>query len=259
MKRLLVGIAVMLFGSVSLAANDSQVDQSEVLRLGNFVQHIDGKLRSDGADQFVDAMAPPESDADKWFISVITMRGCGGCQQLKKDWTEHQALLALANPEEPKFSWAHLNYYGREDRSQQFRFENIQITAYPTIIVQPPRSGRFGDPRTVVYQGVYGGEPQKLADQIIAAIRKYVSKLRPLPQAEYCATGSIGIDPPWQPAPQQDPYLPNVNPVFPNIRPLVPPLLDERPRLFEIPWGGIFTALATGVGIPVPSPRERGS
>ena len=59
-------------------------------------------------------------------------------------------LLALANPNVPKQSWAHYTVYDRDDRSQAFRFENIKVTASPTLLVQPPRTGRFGDPATVV-------------------------------------------------------------------------------------------------------------
>ena len=39
----------------------------------------------------------------------------------------------------PNQSWAHYNVYPREDQSQAFRFEGIQIAAYPTVILQPPR------------------------------------------------------------------------------------------------------------------------
>jgi hypothetical protein len=46
---------------------------------------------------------------------------------------------------------------------------------------------------------------------------------QPPRQAPYRAPeGSIGIDPPWQPAPQVDPPSP-VTPVFPDGRPLIPP------------------------------------
>ena len=76
------------------------------MRLGNMVQHVDG-IGSDPADSFVAAMGPPASDADKWYISVLSMQGCAACQKLKADWATNQWLLALADPNDPKKSWAH--------------------------------------------------------------------------------------------------------------------------------------------------------
>jgi hypothetical protein len=255
---------VLVFSCLgALAQGQEEVDQAEVLRMGDLVQHIDG-IRSDGADHFVAAMAPPASDADKWHISVLSMQGCPACQALKNQWTTNAWLLALANPDDPKQSWAHYNIYLREDRSQAFRFENLRITAYPTIVVQPPRSGRYGDARTVVFQAAYGGDPERLARDITGAIRRYVEKFaqtQPAPQAPYRSTaGPIGIHPPWQPAPPVDPPTPAVTPVFPDGRPLVPPS-PPTPDPTETPatgqWGTVGTVAATSlltllltIGIP---------
>ena len=163
-SQLLLFVLVASVAHMAMAQDDPpQVDQAEVMRLGDMVQHV-GYVQSDeGADAFVAAMSPPESDADKWFISVITMQGCGACEKLKHDWATNEWLLSLANPANPKKSWAHYRVYDKDDLSQAFRWKNVKITAYPTIIVQPPRSGQFGNPATVVYQGVYQGDPEKLA------------------------------------------------------------------------------------------------
>lgn len=93
------------------------------------------------------------------------------------------ALLALANPSDPKQSWSHFNVYDREDQSQAFRFQKIQVTRFPTILVQPPRTGKYGEPETLVFQKVYGGEPSVLAKEIVEAIRNYVAKVAPAPVA----------------------------------------------------------------------------
>jgi hypothetical protein len=231
---------------------DVEVDRAEVLRLGDMVQHVDG-VGSDPEARFVEAMGPPASDADKWFISVLTMQGCAPCVKLKADWASNSWLLALADPNDPKKSWAHYNVYAREDQSQAFRFRNLQIEAYPTILVQPPRSGRYGDPRTVVFQGTYGGDPEKLARQITTAIRQYVAKLEgsqpPQPPAQRAPEGTGGIDPPWQPPPKVDPPLPDLLPVFPERRPLIPPNLNPPdllvPTLFR--WGTAGTVTATAL------------
>lgn len=225
MGRMVLLVAMSLLWAATALAQPVEVDQAEVLRMGDLVQHIDG-IRSDGADSFVEAMAPPATDADKWHISVLSMQGCPACQKLKTEWTTNAWLLALANPNDPKQSWAHYNVYLREDRSQAFRFENLKVTSYPTIIVQPPRSGRYGDARTVVFQAAYGGDPERLARDITTTIRRYVEKYEATQsprQSPYRAPkGSIGVDPPWQPAPQVDPPSP-VTPVFPDGRPLIPP------------------------------------
>lgn len=237
------------------AVDSPEVNEAEVLRMGNTVQHIDGLHHSTANDAYIEAMGPPASDADKWFISVLSMRGCAACEKLKQDWATNPWLLALAHPTDPKKSWAHYNVYMREDASQSWRFKNIKATAYPTVIVQPPRSGKYGKPETVIFQGTYGGDPKALATQITRAIRLYVSKLPVRPhsaghKAQEDDEDSIGSDPPWIPSPVDDgrigPLLPS-----PDGRPLIPPILDERKPLISIPWGAIITALTTGVSLPV--------
>ncbi len=249
MKWLVMALTLSLLLAAPALAQQPEVDTAEVLRLGNMVQHVDG-IRSDPEDVFVEAMGPPASDADKWFISVLTMQGCAPCQKLKSDWATNQWLLALADPNDPKTSWAHYNVYSREDRSQSFRFEGIQVTAYPTVLVQPPRNGRYGEPKTVVFQGTYGGDPERLARQITAAIRQYVSQFEASqpsqPPAQRAPEGSIGIDPPWQPPPKVDPPLPNVTPVFPDGRPLIPPSVD--PPDAATPAAGLWGTALTVTG-----------
>lgn len=260
MKRWAMAIVAMILAAQVVAAQEPEVDRAEVLRLGNMVQHVDG-IGGDPADSFVEAMGPPASDADKWYISVISMQGCAACQKLKSDWAINQWLLALADPSDPKKSWAHYNVYLREDRSQAFRFENIKVTAYPTVLVQPPRNGRYGEPKTVVFQGTYGGDPERLARQITEAIRRYVAKFEATqpahPPSHSASEGSIGVDPPWQPAPQVDPPSP-IAPVFPDGRPLIPPSPAPDSAVQPVgPWGTVGTVagaslltLLLTIGIP---------
>jgi hypothetical protein len=223
-----------------VAAAPVEVDQAEILRLGDLVQHVGAGPRSAEADRTIEALAPPASDADKWFISVVTTRGCAACAQLARDWTRDPWLLALADPRDPARSWAHYNTYLHEDRSQAFRFENVRLTAFPTVLVQPPRSGKFGDPRTVVYQGVYGGDPKQLAQAITTAIRRYVSQTA-APRAGHEA--GQGMDPPWQPAPKQ----PSWTPTGPTVDPLqlIPP-----PAAPPFPWAAVISLLSAGISLP---------
>jgi hypothetical protein len=218
-------LAAMLAASVAVA-EPPEVDTAAVLRLGDMVQHVDG-IRADGDDLFVQAMATPENDADKWFISVLTMANCPPCDRLKRDFRESEYLRALADPANPQRSWAHYSVYSREDKSQEFRFANLRISGYPTVIVQPPRSGKFGPPATVVYQSTYGGDPESLARNIANAVRAYARKLSPSPSSpgvqQSPADGPSGrYEPPWRP-PSRD-ELPATGPLsFPDGLPQIPP------------------------------------
>ena len=95
---LLMVVAVCAGHGRSGWGQEAEVDRAEVLRLGNMVQHV-GDIESDPVDLFVEAMGPPASDADKWFVSVFTTQGCAPCQKLKADWGTNPWLLALADPE----------------------------------------------------------------------------------------------------------------------------------------------------------------
>jgi hypothetical protein len=251
--RLFVSLLLIVAtcGSASAQTTGPEVDQAEVLRLGNMVQVVgDGLRASPETDAYVAAMGPPASDADKWFISVLSMKGCAGCEKLKKEWATNSWLLALANPTEPKQSWAHYAVYDKDDRSQAFRFENIKVTAYPTILVQPPRSGRYGEASTVVYQGVYGGDPEKLARDITQAIRQYVTKLQTVP-VRGGEHGQVGVDPPWQPTPRVDPWQPQPQPnqPFPPFDPTIPPQPAPTPAP-AFPWSSVLSLMLAGFSLP---------
>ena len=234
-----------------------EVDQAEVLRRGDLVQVVGDGVRSHDHDVFAAAMGPPASDADKWFISVVSMQGCAGCEKLKKDWTTSPWLLALANPNDAKQSWAHYAIYDKDDRSQAFRFEGLKISTFPTILVQPPRSKRYGDPSIVVYQGIYKGDPEKLAREITTAVRQYIQKLQaPAPVRAYGQNG-VGADPPWQPVPRVDPWNPTPvpGPQFPTVDPTIPPAPPAPPTPAPtpapaFPWSAVLTLMTAGFSLP---------
>ncbi len=250
MKRFV--ICVLFFAALCQISCADEVNRDEVRRLGDTVQHIGGGHRNDGTDAFIEAMRPPQSDADKWFISLISTKGCKPCAELKKAWRTDPWLLALADPDDPKVSWAHYSEYDEGDKSQVWRFENLKLDAFPTIIVQPPRNGRYGDAATVVFQNTYKGKPRELAGQIVAAIKKYVGKVAPQVQiVSTVAPGTYGQDcaPPWKPNPDNDqddrrPWQPN----NPNLQFQIPPL-DPSP-LFTFPWKAVIALVAGGFSIP---------
>lgn len=260
MRYLMVAVLALAGGESSLIAQDDppQVDQAEVMRLGDTVQHVGNHTQGEAyADAFVAAMSPPESDADKWFISVLSMQRCAACERLKREWATNEWLLALGNPADPDNSWAHYTVYDKDDESQAYRFENIEVTAYPTILVQPPRSGRYGDASTVVYQGVYQGDPERLARAISSAIRRYIARLQSLPGLTQVGQAvAVQSDPPWQPVPIDDPLRPQPTPIFPIFDPTIPPATPEPEpdpapvAVAPFPWSAVFTLVAAGFSVP---------
>lgn len=244
MRHGLLVILMVVFGGITAAqAQPLEVDQAEVLRLGNTVQHVDGGIAA-GADEELAALGPPASDADKWFISLVTTKGCTPCEQLKQAWRSDPWLLALANPLDPKSSWAHYNEYLYDDQSQSFRWQDVKIAAFPTVIVQPPRSQRYGDPATVVFQDTYRGDPKQLAESISRAVRRYVARVD-VPQAQEPgprANDGIAVAPPWQPTPKPDGRLPIDLPPLP-----IPPNDAVAPSNWQTLLWQILGAILTAV------------
>ena len=163
---ILIGVAAGLLAGLAIGsgtARAADVDRAEIMRLGDTVQHVTADTYGNtGIDLFVEAMRPPADDSDKWFITVIGSQNCPPCARLKSDWRTNSSLLALADPDDPHQSWAHWHYYDTSDQSQMWRFAKIKLGDYPTVLVQPPRSGRYGRASTVIYhsQG-YDGDASR--------------------------------------------------------------------------------------------------
>lgn len=230
------------------------VDAAAVRRMGNSVQHT-GTIETgdESAALFSAEMAalPPDDNA-KWFVTVVTQRGCGPCETLLRGWSKDPYLSALANPDDKSTSWAHFNSYDLNDRRQAWRFVNLKITATPTILVQPPLVGR-GDHKTLVYQGVYQGNSEKTVGEIAASIRLYLRSITPnvapvqtpiragmfdnmlkedvIPAAGFGEQLTESL--PWQfrlrprPQPSTVPWAPTPGPV-PYIDPTIPTVLPPR-------------------------------
>jgi len=239
---LLTTLAVLLaFSAFPLLAD---IDEGEVLRLGDMVQHVDGRCYGQTSeDVAIEALKPPADDTHKWFISVITTPRCAGCLELKKAWATDPWLLALADPEDSKASWAHFGIYDHTDKTQTERWKNLKITGYPTIVVQPPKNGDYGPPADVVYQSVYCGDPQRQAAEIGEAIKLRATSL---------AAGHSQRAPPWQPPSREvDPQrLLPWDPPAERDRRLIPPLVpDEVDIEVAFPWQAALSLLAGGFSI----------
>lgn len=238
MKRtsLVLGISLLsLCSSLALAQTDVPDSAiAEIIRRGDLVTHTGEGLHGSGTDQFAQAMAVPEDDSHKWFISVITSPGCQACERLKADWKTASVLRAFANPNDPKESWAHYRVYRTDDTTQNWRWKNIRISGYPTILIQPPRNRQYGDPSTVVMQCAgYDGDAKQLSGAMSSAIRRYVEKVTKNRRAAAASANgnrqapddvsqATGYDPPFTPIPP-DVDVPPVTPYLPNQPVVIPP------------------------------------
>lgn len=148
--------------------------RAEVLRRGNMVEMLGEGVS--GEDNIIgEVMAPPPDDSDKWYISVVSQAGCPPCERLKADFMESDTLRAWVNVDDPAHSWAHYQVYRIEDETQRYRWEHIRLRAFPTLIIQPPRNGKYGKCATVVAQITgYDGNPDKLSKQMSDAIQRYI-------------------------------------------------------------------------------------
>jgi hypothetical protein len=231
------------------------VDVEAVLRMGDTVQLV-GAGNKSAADGIYDVMGPPENDAGKWFITLVTRRGCAPCARLKADFERDPHLRAFANPRDHKSSWAFFNEYDVDDQAQNWRFKNIVFKGFPTLIIQPPRSKQYGDPTTVVDQITgYDGHGKQLATRIRNSIALYAQKFNVQrnerqPSGHGQAAGHVAA--PWEPRPKQDdfppayptPVVPTIPqlPVFPFDQPPAPP----TPPAPTIPQGAQVVLVTDG-------------
>lgn len=186
-KLLLIGALLGLACVCSRASAQVEVDAREVIRRGDMVEHITDEFAS--ADPVVEAFGQiaslPTNDNDKWHVYVISRKDCPACETLKSQWASDPTLRAYAIPDNPKESWAHFTIYDYNDPLQKWRWTKspnnpnaIEITAFPTIVVQPPRSELYGNPSTVVFKYVYEGDPKTFSEKVNAAIKHYLAVLQ---------------------------------------------------------------------------------
>lgn len=169
-------------GGLVIAQITEQVDRDETLRRGDMVTRSGSGPRDAGIGAIADAMAPPADDSNRFFFSVI-LDGSDASRQLEQDLAKNDVLRAFVRPDEPRTSWAHYNRYQWNDSTQSWRWKSIKISAYPVILIQPPRNKRYGDPATVVCQ-LNGYTDAKLAsDKIRRAVADYVRRQAEQPAA----------------------------------------------------------------------------
>lgn len=272
MKRIGMGLLLALVCSVSFAQGViPEVDTAEVLRRGDLVVVAGEGPRGGDEEAFLSAMSPPADDSQKWFITVLTTKDCAFCDKLKSDFRKAQELLAfVAAPDETK-AWAHYNEYSAQDATQAWRVKEFKVASFPTVVIQPPRNGMWGDPKVVVFQqSGYDGNAKKLADSIRSTVKAFSVKMHDkgyprlaIKSQSLVEGGSrqVAVDPPFVQPPQVDPFNPQYQPVTP-VTPSVPsqwpppatPVTPTTPTTPSLP-SGIFNLtnllLAVLVGLRV--------
>jgi hypothetical protein len=174
----LLGLMLLCPGLVRAQEKEKDVPWQaldEIARRGNLVERIDGfQDAGDASAAIAAALATPADDSHKWHFTLVTKQGCAACAALKRDFDGAPALKPWVNTADYKKSWAHWQVIDADDATQAWRWKDFKPSAYPTLIVQPPFNGGWGDPHVVVFLKTgYDGRPEKLTASIKAAIEKY--------------------------------------------------------------------------------------
>lgn len=226
--------------------------QREIQRRGAMVERIGPAAEVHAGGHLVDALAPPPDDSHKWFLTLVVARDCPACEQMRADFKRSPALAAWVCPQEAHRSWAHWQVIQADDASQAWRWQEVPLSRFPAVILQPPINRVFGDPHAVVYLHQGYLPPEELSDGIRRAIRRYVGKLASAPAAR--GTASHPPAPPHRAGAAPLTSLPagNSPPQGPAPLPARGPLSANVP----VP-AGMPRAAAHGQAGPSASPHER--
>jgi hypothetical protein len=158
--------------------------QAEIARRGALVERVAGQIAgfedaASPAAAFALAMQPPEDDSHKWLFTLVTTRNCSWCEQARRDFQNDPKLKAWVDTKDYAKSWAHWQVVQIEDKSQEWRWKDFRPTSFPTLIVQPPVNGSWGDPHTIVFAHQGFLKPADLDAAIRMAIQRYAEKLAP--------------------------------------------------------------------------------
>jgi hypothetical protein len=154
--------------------------QAEIARRGPLVERVDGiQDANDPIAAITAAMQPPADDSHKWLFTLVTMKNCQWCAKLRSDFENDPKLKSWVDTKDYTKSWAHWQVVQIEDQSQAWRWKDFKPSQFPTLIVQPPVNGSWGDPHTIVYvrQGYLA--PADLDAGIRKAIQLYAAKTFP--------------------------------------------------------------------------------
>ncbi|WP_010586304.1 hypothetical protein [Schlesneria paludicola] len=198
-----------------------EVSTHEVARRGNHVEET-GTVRS---GLRAAALAPPADDSGKWFITLIVRPGERSSEIMRQTVERDPDMRHWVNAGNPATSTTHYHVRSIADQTQRDWLESVipavNKAGVPAIVLQPPLSGQFGPPKTIVkiIHGQLTG--RDLADKLREAVLNYVDKLESVNQVG--VKHAVGVAPPFnvqpvQPQPQFAPAPPfNAQPF--NVQP----------------------------------------
>jgi len=242
---------------------------AEIARRGDLVERVDAiSDAGDPLSAIALAMQPPEDDSHKWLFTLVTTRNCQWCELARRDFENDPKLKAWVDTKDYAKSWAHWQVVQIEDQSQAWRWKDFRPTSFPTLIVQPPVNGSWGDPHTIVFARQEYTKPVELDAAIRKAIQQYAAKTYPrrlaweakpgAPQPKLITAGfeqARGIEqsgggwnppvPPPSPLPPSPlPPMPNY-PSYPNVPPAGPSVAPDLGALL----GQLLANLLGGAGM----------
>lgn len=194
-----IALCVVVKAQAQPPTDVPRIAQDEIARRGHHVEQT-GTIRSAAAAA---ALSPPADDSAKWFLTLVTKTGDPGSERMKATIAKDPAMRPWVNAQDPEQSPTHYQVRAVDDRTQVDWLEGLQpaiARGLPLVIVQPPRSGRFGPSSTIVkiIAGVHSGEElsRRLRDGIVA----YVQAIE---QPGISQPPAVGAAPPF-PIPAKD-------------------------------------------------------
>jgi len=211
-------------------------------------------------------MQPPQDDSYKWLFTLVTTRNCQWCEQMRHDFDSDPKLKAWVDTKDYTKSWAHWQVVQIEDQSQAWRWKSFRPTSFPTLIVQPPVNGSWGDPHTIVFAHQGYLKPAELDAAIRKAIQAYATKAfakrlawQSPPVVDSAASGGIeqargaeqggGWTPPVTPPSPLPPVPLQPGPTYPNYPAMPMQIPPQQPdagsllaQLLSSLLGGAATA-----------------
>jgi hypothetical protein len=256
MARLTLCLLTIFWTFPLLAQSGGLTEEAklECERRGNLCEVVRGGVASADSPAIATAMQPPKDDSDKWFITLVTSAGCPQCERLKRDFRESEALRPYVNTQDHQASWAHYNVIRIEDETQAWRWKTFKPTSFPTVLIQPPLNGVFGDATTYLKPIVgYGGSPKAMAATIRARIADYVEAYDAKHQGGSRLPGNEAVaqarrDPPFRVLPPESEDAQSTRPFFGELNMTSDPILNLILLLIGNVPGGLTGAIALAVG-----------
>jgi len=193
--------------------------------------------------------APPINDSHKWYFTLISTSSCPTCARLTFDLANSEFLKPYVDIKDYKNSWMHYNSYLADDETTNWRWAKIRIQGYPTVLIQPPRNGLYGESKTVVLQITgYDGDAEKFAQQIRDGILRYVARLHV--RSMEAAIPAAAIAPP-EAATTAEPSI------FEQRPPFIVPLPDQRIEPTPAPQPTVLPQIVPPEVQPTPRPQQQ--